>query len=74
MKSAGKGKINNELLKHRGEKLQELLVMLCNKVLQSGKLPEERKTSILIPLFNKGDKKITKLTIHHTQTHDKNVN
>lgn len=55
-KSAGKDGIQNELLKYGGTKLTKELTKFINKIIQRSQIPEERRTSIMILLFKKGEK------------------
>lgn len=55
-KSAGKDGIQNELLKYGGAKLTKELTKLINKIMETSQIPEEWRTSIMIPLFKKGEK------------------
>ncbi|KAF2901715.1 hypothetical protein ILUMI_04476 [Ignelater luminosus] len=51
------GNIPVELLKSGSMKLIERLVKLMNRCCQQDRLPKERKTSFIVPVFKKGDSK-----------------
>uniref|UniRef100_A0A1Y1M0F5 Reverse transcriptase domain-containing protein n=2 Tax=Photinus pyralis TaxID=7054 RepID=A0A1Y1M0F5_PHOPY len=54
-KSAGHDKINAEMLKNLGARGTEMLTKIFNKAWTTGKVPEDWKLGIIIPLFKKGD-------------------
>lgn len=53
-KSPGPDEIPNELLKYGGPQLSNELKSLFNRILNTGKVPEEWKKSVTIPVFKKG--------------------
>jgi len=55
-KAPGCDGIMNELLKYGGEDLAKELAMLFKKILAEGKIPEEWKTSMTLPMFKKGQR------------------
>ncbi|KAK9881036.1 hypothetical protein WA026_014379 [Henosepilachna vigintioctopunctata] len=56
-KSPGHNQIPNELLKYGGEILISQITSLSNKILLGQKVPTAWKTSSIIPMFKRGDKK-----------------
>ncbi|XP_043498354.1 uncharacterized protein LOC122521574 [Polistes fuscatus] len=56
-KSPGQDGIANELLKYGGERSVQELTILTQRILEQKKIPDEWRTSIMILLFKKGDKK-----------------
>ncbi|XP_056629879.1 uncharacterized protein LOC130440643 [Diorhabda sublineata] len=56
-KATGSDGIANEFLKNCGKAMTEQLALFINKILKYKKVPEEWKTSILIPFFKNGDRK-----------------
>lgn len=57
-KSAGPDEITNEMLKYGGETLHKEIVKLQKQIFTNLSIPQEWKTSILIPIFKKGNKQI----------------
>ena len=55
-KAAGIDKIQAELLIHGGRPIVKQLHQLFNQILQTGKIPESFKKSIIVVIFKKGDK------------------
>ncbi|KAK3522429.1 hypothetical protein QTP86_010639 [Hemibagrus guttatus] len=56
MKAVGPDDISVEVWKCLGEAAVEFLTSLCNRVLESEKMPEEWRRSVLVPIFkNKAD-------------------
>lgn len=56
-KSPGQDGIPNELLKYGGHQLTNELLKLINKIVSSHTIPNKWRTSIMIPLFKKGDRR-----------------
>lgn len=56
-KAPGLDGISNELLKYGNNCVTKELTKLFNKILDAGKIPEDWKGSITLPLFKKGDRK-----------------
>ena len=57
-KSSGIDGIKNEHIKHSIDTLMPLYLLLFNKVLDNGELPEEWGTGLIVPIYKKkGDKK-----------------
>ena len=55
-KSPGEDTITNEMIKHGGEKLHKEIIKLIKQIFQESRIPDDWKTSIVIPIFKKGDK------------------
>lgn len=55
-KTPNQDKIPNELIKNGGSAMIEEYTKLFNIILQHGKIPEEWKNSITVPIFKKGEK------------------
>ena len=47
------------MLKYGGESLCDELALLFNKILENGEIPEAWKHSFTIPIFKKGDRKVS---------------
>lgn len=58
--SPGSENISKELIKYRGEVLDEELTNLFNKIIKHHKTPWDWKNSIKVLTFKKGDKKTKK--------------
>jgi len=56
-RAAGLGDIPIELIKSGGQKLLEMITILCNKIINGGKVPEEWKVAIITSIHKKGDKR-----------------
>ena len=52
-KAPGIDEISNELIKYGGKHLVEELTKLINLILQTSKIPRERKISLTIPVFKR---------------------
>lgn len=73
-KSAGTDQIQNELLKYGGDRIIEQLATLLTKIFQEERIPDEWRTSILITLFKKGDKKTRELQMNQPVKYDSEIN
>lgn len=56
-KAAGHDHITGEMLKNMGRRGLELLTEICNKAWEEGKVPQEWRIGIIVPIFKKGDKR-----------------
>lgn len=55
-KAPGPDNISNELLKYGDEQLHEEITKLFNKIIRSGRIPNNWKLSTTIPIYKKGEK------------------
>lgn len=55
-KSPGDDGITNEMIKYGGERLLSEIIKLVKQIFQKTKIPDDWKTSIVIPVFKKGEK------------------
>ena len=55
----GEDDIAAEFYKYGGEKVQDELLDICNGVLMSGQVPQIWKDAIIVPIFKKGDSRMT---------------
>lgn len=55
-KAPGQDGINTELLKYIPDGMKFRLLNILNQCWQQKKIPEEWKTSLIVPIFKKGDK------------------